>query len=194
MTAPASRPQPVERAAPGRVRFFSPTMRRLAGFFWALAVILLPVAALTRGAPAVLFALGPSVFLAAFAWFVLWRPHLECTPDALVIADVRRTTSIAWRRVQAVRDRYGIAILTSEGVRRTWVAPGASSRLATSDGPLTVQAAAERIRSYVPEAEQTDGPPPSSVTAAPIATRVHGWTIALLIVLGILASMLGARI
>ncbi|WP_066515120.1 hypothetical protein [Curtobacterium ammoniigenes] len=193
MTIPDSSPHS-ERQRTDDLVIVSPSMRRLAGFLWLVAILLLPVAALTRGPAAVLFALGPSTFLTAFAWFVLWRPHIRCADDALVIADVRRTTTMAWRRVQGVRDRYGIEIETSEGLRRAWVAPARSSRLAIGARRLTVAEAAERIRDRIPPVIEEDGPPPATVVPAPITTRVHGWTVALLVVLGLLASVLGARI
>jgi hypothetical protein len=194
------------------VRIVSTAMRRLAIVLWVVAAALIPVGVIPNGIGAIGFATVPAVFTAAFAWLVLWRPRIELTDDTLRIVDVRRTTSIPWKRVQEVRSRYGLEIVTNEGLRRTWTAPTAKTRLRTDTaehgaaergaaGPGTavgtridVATLADRIRERVPEPEVFDGPPPTSVVPAPIVTRVHGWSVVLLIALGIAASMTGSHI
>lgn len=46
---------------------------------------------------------------------------------------------------------------------------------------------------HVPAPAEQDGPPPSTVTAAPITHRTHGWTILAMVVLGVAASLTAAR-
>ena len=60
--------------------------------------------------------------------------------------------------------------------------------------PLDVDAAAERIRAFVPAPPAQDGPPPATVTAAPITHRPHAWTIVGMIVLGVVATMAAAQL
>jgi cytochrome b561 len=59
---------------------------------------------------------------------------------------------------------------------------------------LDVDAAAERMRAFVPAPPAHDGPPPATVTAAPITHRAHGWTVVGLIVLGVVATMAAAQL
>ena len=177
----------------------APGMRTLAVVLWVVAVALIPLALVGDGirwlAPV------PSLFIAFVAWAVLWRPRFELTPEHLRIVDVRRTSTYTWRRVTEVRTKYGIEILSSEGVRRTWLATRRSARLsAVVEGqpggatPLDVDAAAERIRALVPAPPAQDGPPPATVTAAPITHRPHAWTIVGMIVLGVVATMAAAQL
>ncbi|WP_439694007.1 hypothetical protein ACRQ4B_07195 [Curtobacterium sp. SP.BCo] len=177
----------------------APGMRLLAVVLWVAAVALVPLALISGGTP--WLAPVPSLFIAFVSWAVLWRPRFELTPEHLRIVDVRRTSTYAWRRVTEVRTKYGIEVVTSEGVRRTWLATRRSARLsAVVDGqpggatPLDVDAAAERIRASVPAPPAQDGPPPSTVTAAPITHRAHGWTVLAMIVLGVVATMAAAQL
>jgi hypothetical protein len=174
----------------------APGMRLLAVVLWAASVALVPLALVGDGSP--WLAPIPSVFIAFLAWAVLWRPRIELTPDALRIVDVRRTTSYAWRRVTEVRTKYGLEIVSSEGVRRTWIATRPTARLAAhrpgGTVRLTVDAAADEVRAMVPVAAPQDGPPPASVAAAPIAHRAHGWSVLALIVLGLVATMAAAQL
>lgn len=176
----------------------APGMRLLAVVLWVAAVVLVPIALLSGGTP--WLAPVPSLFIAFVAWAVLWRPRFELTPEHLRIVDVRRTSTYTWRRVTEVRTKYGIEIVSSEGVRRTWLATRRSARLrVVVDGqpggaaPLDVDAAAERIRAFVPAPPVHDGPPPATVTAAPITHRAHGWTVLAMIVLGVVATMAAAQ-
>ncbi len=57
---------------------------------------------------------------------------------------------------------------------------------------LDVDAAAERIRGFVPAPPEADGPPPATVTAAPITHRVHGWTILVIVVLAFVSTLAAA--
>lgn len=173
-------------------------MRLLAVVLWVAAVALVPIALLSGGTP--WLAPVPSVFIAFVAWAVLWRPRFELTPEHLRIVDVRRTSTYAWRRVTEVRTKYGIEIVSSEGVRRTWLATRNTARLSAvvDGGPggadhLDVEATAERIRAFVPAPPAQDGPPPATVTAAPITHRAHGWTVLAMIVLGVVATMTAAQ-
>jgi len=177
----------------------APGMRALAVALWIVAVALVPIALLSGDAP--WLAPVPSVFIAFVAWAVLWRPRYELTADHLRIVDVRRTSTYAWRRVTEVRTKYGIEVVSSEGVRRTWLATRRSARLAiVADGQsggatrLDVDAAAERMRAFVPAPAEHDGPPPATVTAAPITHRAHGWSVVAMIVLGLVASMAAAQL
>ncbi|MGN8050704.1 hypothetical protein ACTJKO_13555 [Curtobacterium sp. 22159] len=177
----------------------APGMRLLAVVLWVAAVVLVPVALVSGGSG--WLAPVPSVFIAFVAWAVLWRPRFELTPDHLRIVDVRRTSTYAWRRITDVRTKYGIEVVTSEGVRRTWLATRPSARLAVvtagqPGGPdrLDAEGAAERIRAFVPAPVAQDGPPPATVTAAPITHRAHGWTIVAMIVLGVGATMAAAQL
>ena len=177
----------------------APGMRRLAVVLWVAAVALVPLALITGDTP--WLAPVPSLFIAFVAWAVLWRPRYELTSEHLRIVDVRRTSTYAWRRVTEVRTKYGIEVVSSEGVRRTWLATRRSARLsAVVDGRpggadhLDVDAAAERMRAFVPAPPAHDGPPPATVTAAPITHRAHGWTVVGLIVLGVVATMAAAQL
>jgi hypothetical protein len=177
----------------------APGMRTLAVVLWVVAIALVPLALIGGGNP--WLSPVPSLFIAFVAWAVLWRPRFELSPDHLRIVDVRRTSTYAWRRVTEVRTKYGIEVLSSEGVRRTWLATRRSARLsAVVDGRpggadhLDVDAAAERIRAFVPAPPAQDGPPPATVTAAPITHRPHAWTIVAMIVLGVVASMAAAQL
>jgi hypothetical protein len=178
------------------MRLVSPGMRRLAIVLWVVAAVLVVLAPVTRGIGALPIAIVPSVFTAFFAWAVLWRPAITAGPDGLVVVDVRRTSTIAWPRVEEIRTRYGLEIRTNEGVRRTWIAPSAGSRLAEpgTPGRLALPAAADRLRAFAPERAVVDGPPPATVVAAPLVHRIHGWTILALVVLGIAASITAARL
>lgn len=176
----------------------APGMRLLAVVLWVAAIVLVPIAVLSGGSP--WLAPIPSVWIALVAWAVLWRPRFELTPEHLRIVDVRRTSTYDWRRVTEVRTKYGIEVVTSEGVRRTWLATRPTARLAeTGDRTggtdrLDVDAAARRIRAFVPTPPAADGPPPATVTAAPIAHRAHGWTVTGMIVLGLVASTAAAQL
>lgn len=174
----------------------APGMRVLAVVLWAASVALVPLALVGDGSP--LLAPIPSVFIAFLAWAVLWHPRIELTPDALRVVDVRRTSSYAWKRVTEVRTKYGLEIVTSEGVRRTWIATRPTARLAAQRPGgtvrLTVDAAADEVRALVPAAAVQDGPPPASVTAAPITHRAHGWSVLALVVLGLVATMAAAQL
>ncbi|MFZ7088330.1 hypothetical protein [Curtobacterium sp. RRHDQ10] len=216
---PDARPDPAvppssdaDRAVEADVRVVAPSLRTTAIALWVVAVALIPLAAGTQGVAALPFAVVPSVFVAVFAWLVLWRPHVTATADALVIADVRRTTSIPWRRVVEIRSRHGLEVVTSEGVRRTWIAPRGSARLrlvGDGDGdpdptvpsgrpggahPVTVHAAAARLAARIPAARPIEGPPPAHVERIPITVRTHWVAVLVLVVLGVLASLSGARI
>ncbi|WP_141399054.1 PH domain-containing protein [Curtobacterium sp. 'Ferrero'] len=178
-----------------------PGMRVLAVVLWIVSVALVPLAVLGDGSA--WLAPVPSVFIAFLAWAVLWRPRIELTADALRIVDVRRTSTYAWRRVTEVRTKYGLEVVTSEGVRRTWIATRPTARLGTlGSGPqqpggtvrLTVDAAADAVRAHIPAAAAQDGPPPATVTAAPIVHRPHGWTVVALVVLGFAATMAAAQL
>jgi hypothetical protein len=177
----------------------APGMRTLAVVLWVAAVALLPLALLGDGVR--WLAPVPSLFIAFVAWAVLWRPRFELTPEHLRIVDVRRTSTYTWRRVTEVRTKYGIEVVSSEGVRRTWLATRRTARLSAvvAGRPggathLDVDAAAERMRAFVPAAPAQDGPPPATVTAAPITHRAHGWTIVGLIVFGVVATMAAAQL
>lgn len=174
-------------------------MRTLAVVLWVASVALVPLALVGDGnrwlAPV------PSLFIAFVAWAVLWRPRFELTPEHLRIVDVRRTSTYTWKRVTEVRTKYGIEVVSSEGVRRTWLATRRSARLsAVVDGrpggaePLDVDTAADRMRAFVPTPDAQDGPPPATVTAAPITHRAHAWTIVGMIVLGLVATMAAAQL
>ncbi|WP_144755276.1 hypothetical protein [Curtobacterium pusillum] len=177
----------------------APGMRTLAVVLWVAAVALVPLALITGDTP--WLAPVPSLFIAFVAWAVLWRPRYELTSEHLRIVDVRRTSTYAWRRVTEVRTKYGIEVVSSEGVRRTWLATRRSARLsAVVDGRpggadhLDVDAAAERMRAFVPAPPAQNGRPPATVTAAPITHRAHGWTVVGLIVLGVVATMAAAQL
>ncbi|MBT2501453.1 hypothetical protein [Curtobacterium sp. ISL-83] len=180
----------------------APGMRLLAVVLWIAAVALVPLALVRGGSP--WLAAVPSVFIAFVAWAVLWRPRFELTDEHLRIVDVRRASTYSWRRVTEIRTKYGIEVVTSEGVRRTWLATRPTARLrldpprSAADGrhpvPLTVEAAAEQMRTHLPADAPQDGPPPATVTAAPITHRVHGWTVAAMIVLGVVATAAAGRL
>ncbi len=177
----------------------APGMRTLAVVLWVASVALVPLALISGGSP--WLTPVPSIFVAFVAWAVLWRPRYELTPEHLRVVDVRRTSTYAWRRVTEVRTKYGIEVVSSEGVRRTWLATRRSARLsAVVDGRpggadhLDVDAAAERMRVFVPAPPPQDGPPPATVTAAPITHRVHGWTVVAMIVLGVAATLAAAQL
>ena len=183
----------------GVTTILAPGMRLLAVVLWVAAAALVPLALLSGGTA--WLAPVPSICIAFIAWAVLWRPRFELTDEHLRIVDVRRTSTYTWRRVTEVRTKYGIEIVTSEGVRRTWLATRRSARLAAVvDGRpggadrLDVDAAAERIRAFVPEPPAQDGPPPATVTAAPITHRVHGWTILAIVVLAFVATLAAAQL
>jgi hypothetical protein len=188
-------------AVPAPLVIVAPGMRALAVALWVLAVVLVPIGVLSGGVRAVPFVVLPSVFTAWFAWVVLWRPRIVATPEELVVVDVRRTTRFTWTRVLEIRSKYGVEIVSSEGERRTWVAPRPTARLSVSGtalpgGASRVDAAgaAALLVAFVPSREVSDAPPPASVVAAPITHRIHGWLVLSLIVLGIAASMSAARI
>jgi hypothetical protein len=184
------------------VRIVSPALRRGAVVLWVVAVVLVPLGLLTGGPGTAVFVPVPSVFTALVAWVVLWRPHIALTEDALVVVDVRRTTTYAWRRVTDVRTRYGLEVLSSEGTRRVWIAPRSTARLRVvpagarpgGTAPVDLDVAAAAIRARIPVDAPTDAPPPATVTPAPIVHRAHGWAVTALVVLGIAASMAGARL
>lgn len=174
----------------------APGMRVLALLLWALSVVLVPIALVGGGSA--LLAPVPSVFVAFFAWAVFWRPRIELAPDALRIVDVRRSSSYAWPRVTEVRTKYGLEVVSSEGVRRTWIATRPTVRLGSlrpgGTTRLSVDAAADEVRAMVPVAPVREGPPPATVTAAPIVHRAHGWTVLALVVLGVVATMVAAQL
>ncbi|WP_284756555.1 PH domain-containing protein [Curtobacterium sp. ME-Dv--P-122a] len=176
----------------------APGLRALAVVLWVVAVVLVPLALLGGGAPWLVPI--PSIAVAFVAWAALWRPRIELTPEHLRVVDVRRTSTYTWSRISEVRTKYGIEVVTSEGVRRVWIATRPTARLAahTGDRPggpdrLDVDAAAARMLAHVPAPAEQDGPPPSTVTAAPITHRTHGWTILAMVVLGVAASLAAAR-
>jgi hypothetical protein len=180
------------------VRIVAPGMRTLALVLWVVAVVLLVLGFVDRGDTSVFLVPVPSLFVAFVAWAVLWRPRLELTPEALVVVDVRRTSTYAWPRVTGVRTKYGLEVQSNEADRRTWIAPRPTARLRI-DGPAgpvpaTVDIAAAEVLARVPAAAQQDGPPPATVTAQPIVHRVHGWSILAMIVLGVAASLAAARL
>jgi hypothetical protein len=188
-------------AVPAPLVIVAPGMRVLAVVLWAVAVALVPIGIVSDGLGAVPFVVLPSVFTAWFAWVVLWRPRIVATSDELVVVDVRRTTRFTWSRVLEVRSKYGLEIVSSEGERRTWVAPRPTARLTASGSSLPGGAsrvdaagAAALLVAFVPSHEVSDAPPPASVVAAPITHRIHGWLVLSLIVLGVAASMSAARI
>jgi len=176
----------------------APRMRLFAVVLWAVAVVLVPLALLTGGNPWLVPV--PSVFTAFLAWAVLWRPRFELTGDTLTIVDVRRTSTYPWRRVQEVRTKYGIEVVTTEGVRRTWLATRPTARLGLrraggrATTALDVPAVADVLRAHVPAPVVHDGPPPATVEAATITHRAHGWSVTAMIVLGIAASMAAAQL
>lgn len=142
--APLTPPPPPE--GPASFRIVAPGLRTFAVVLWVVAVALVPIGLVGGGPRALLFVWAPSLFTAAVAWFVLWRPRVEATAEALVIVDVRRTSTIAWRRVVTVRAKYGLEVTTSEGVRRVWIAPRPTARLridasSTASTASTVSAA-----------------------------------------------------
>jgi hypothetical protein len=177
----------------------APGMRTLAIVLWVVAVVLVPLALVTGDSP--WLAPVPSVFIALLAWAVLWRPRFVLTEDTLTIVDVRRRSTYAWRRVQEVRTKYGIEVVSSEGVRRTWLATRPNARLAVlgsgrSGGAthLTVQSAADEMRAHVPVPAPADGLPPATVTPALVTHRAQGLTVLALVVLGLLATMAAAQL
>jgi hypothetical protein len=177
----------------------APGLRRLAVVLWVVAVALVPLALLGGSTPWLVPV--PSICIAFVAWAALWRPRIELTPEHLRIVDVRRTSTYTWSRVTEVRTKYGIEVVTSEGVRRVWIATRPTARLTARvqgrpGGPdhLEVDAAAARMLTFVPASAPQDGPPPATVTAAPITHRVHGWTVLAFVVLGIAASLAAARL
>jgi hypothetical protein len=215
--APLTPPPPPE--GPASFRIVAPGLRTFAVVLWVVAVALVPIGLVGGGPRALLFVWAPSLFTAAVAWFVLWRPRVEATAEALVIVDVRRTSTIAWRRVVTVRAKYGLEVTTSEGVRRVWIAPRPTARLridasstastvSAADGPggtdragrsggsvpVTVDAAAAQLVAWIPVDDSGDALPPARVTAAPITHRVHWVAVLLLIVLGTLGSLSGAQL
>ncbi len=176
----------------------APGMRVLAVVLWGVAVVLVPLALVGGGT--VWLAPVPSCFIALVAWAVFWRPRFECTPDRLRIVDVRRASTYDWRRVTEVRTKYGIEVVTSEGVRRTWLATRPTARLGEWSGRpggttrLDVEGAADRMRAYLPAPVEQDGPPPATVVPARITHRAHGWSVVGMIVLGLLATMAAAQL
>ncbi|QCR42834.1 hypothetical protein C1N91_04010 [Curtobacterium sp. SGAir0471] len=176
----------------------APRMRLFAVVLWAVALVLVPLALLTGGNPWLIPV--PSVFTAFLAWAILWRPRFEVTDEALTIIDVRRTSTYPWRRVQEVRTKYGIEVVTTEGVRRTWLAtrPTAALGIRHAGGGATtaadVRQVADVLRAHVPSPVVHDGPPPATVQAAIITHRVHGWSVTAMIVLGVAASMAAAQL
>ncbi|PZE86501.1 PH domain-containing protein [Curtobacterium sp. MCBD17_032] len=181
-----------------RAQIVATNMRRFAVALWIVAAALVVIGLVANGPAAVLLVPVPSLFTAWFAWVVLWRPRIEITDDALVVVDVRRTTRFAWRRVQEVRTKYGLEVVTDQGEQRVWIAPRPDARLAVvrpgGPVPVSVDGAADEIRAFVPAPAVHDGAPPATVTAAPIVHRAHGWAITALVVLGIAASLAGARL
>lgn len=183
---------------PDTTRIVAPGMRTLAVALWVVAVVLLVLGFVVRGQTSAWLVPVPSVCIAFVAWAVLWRPRLELTHDALVVVDVRRTSSYAWPRVTGVRTKYGLEVQSTEPDRRTWIAPRPTARLRIDrpggSVPATVDTAAAEVLARVPVAAVQDGPPPATVTALPIAHRVHGCAILAMIVLGVAASMAAARL
>ncbi|WIB12033.1 hypothetical protein [Curtobacterium sp. MCPF17_052] len=151
-----------ERTAPTRI--VATNMRRFAVALWVVAVALVVIGLVTNGLRAAWLVPVPSLFTAWFAWVVLWRPRIELTEDELVVVDVRRTTRFAWRRVQDVRSKYGLEVVTDQGEQRVWIAPRPTARLAIERPggavPLSVAAAADEMRARVPAAVTYDGAPP----------------------------------
>ncbi|QQD76949.1 PH domain-containing protein [Curtobacterium sp. YC1] len=177
----------------------APGLRRLALVLWVVAVVLVPLALVGGGSP--WLAIVPSLTVAFVGWAALWRPRIELTPEHLRIVDVRRTSTYTWSRITEVRTKYGIEVVTSEGVRRVWIATRPTARLVARSGDqpggpdhLDVEAAAARVLAHVPAAAVQEGPPPATVVAAPITHRTHGWTILAMVVLGVAASLASARL
>ncbi|ROP64654.1 MULTISPECIES: PH domain-containing protein [unclassified Curtobacterium] len=183
---------------PEPARIVAPGMRTLAVVLWVVAVVLVVLGFVGRGDTSAWLVPVPSVFVAFVAWAVLWRPRLELTADALVVVDVRRTSTYAWPRVTGVRTKYGLEIQSNEPDRRTWIAPRPTARLRVDrpggSVPVSVDAAAAEVLAFVPEAAPQDGPPPASVARQPITHRLHGWSVLAMIVLGIAASLSAARL
>ncbi|WIJ46215.1 hypothetical protein [Curtobacterium citreum] len=182
-----------------RTVIVAPGMRLSAVVLWVVAVLLVPLALVGGGSP--WLAPVPSLFIALVAWAVLWRPRFVCTDEHLQVVDVRRTSTYDWRRITEIRTRYGIEIVSSEGVRRTWLATRRTARLGAlptdrtgGTTRLDVEAAAARMRAFLPEPVVQDGPPPATVVPAVITHRAHGWSVVGMIVLGVAASMAGARL
>lgn len=184
--------------APVPARIVAPGMRTLAIVLWGVAVVLVGLGFVSRGDSSILLVPIPSIFIAFVAWAALWRPRLLLTEEGLVVVDVRRTSTYAWRRVTGVRTKYGLEIRSSEGDRRTWIAPRPTARLRVDrpggSAPLTVEAAAGEVLALVPAPAPQDGPPPATVAPHPIVHRTHGWTILAITVLAIAASMAAARL
>lgn len=182
------------------VRIVSPGMRTLAIVLWVVAVALVPLGLVTAPAATRFLAPVPSIGIAFIAWAVLWRPRIELRDDALVVVDVRRRSSYAWRRVTEVRTKYGLEFVSSEGERRTWIATRPTAALRIDDTVrgtsrrVTVEEAAAAVRLRLPEILATDGPPPTTVAAAPIAHRAHGWTVLGIIVLALVSTMAAAQL
>ncbi len=49
------------------------------------------------------------------------------------------------------------------------------------------------MRTFVPAPVEQTGPPPATVVPARITHRAHGWSVTGMVVLGVAASMAGAR-
>lgn len=181
------------------IRIVAPGMRTLAIVLWVLAVALLPLGLTGDRSVPVWLVPVPSLFIAFVAWAALWRPRIDLTDEALVVVDVRRTSTYAWPRVTGVKTKYGLEVLSSEGERRTWIAPRPTARLRLDGRPggpvrLDVSAAADEILARVPEAAVVDGPPPATVVPQPITHRVHGWTVLAIVVLALAATLVAARL
>lgn len=184
--------------APDVVRIVAPGMRTLAVALWVVAAVLLVLGFVARGTSPAWLVPVPSLCVAFVAWAVLWRPRLELTPDALVVVDVRRTSTYAWPRVTGIRTKYGIEVQSTEPDRRTWIAPRPTARLRIDrpggSVPATVDAVAAEVLTRVPVVTVQDGPPPATVAALPIVHRAHGWSILAMVVLGVAASLAAARL
>lgn len=147
----------------GPVVVFRPTSSQASAVFaWGVALVLLVGTVLADDVSSVLALVAFPLVIAAFAWAVLWRPFVRIEADHVVVANVLRTITVPYPRIESMETRWGLRLLTTDGPVDAWGAPARSAfarRRARrhSDGlPPTIPEALTSTRATGPVRHRSD--------------------------------------
>lgn len=108
--------------APGATVFVSRFNRIVAIVIWVVDVVVLGALLIGTHSDRVLAPI-PAVFVALFAWVVLWRPNVDVSDERVRLVNVFRTIDVPWAALIHVDTRYALTIYTPGHKFAAWAAP-----------------------------------------------------------------------
>lgn len=96
---------------------------RVMAIVCAIAAVLMVVAAVSSGDPALAWIYPAAALIAFFAWGALWRPYVRVDDEGVTLQNVSHRVLVPWAALIHVDTRYALTLHTPHQRFAAWAAP-----------------------------------------------------------------------